>query len=224
MSTMADLIRLRKVRGVTVPCANCGEPVRRLAWELRSGRAVFCGKACADHTVGSAIAEQWQRSFQDRFWQRVDKAGPVIYREIGPCWIWTGQRNNYGYGVVAKDRQSFLAHRVSFAQTATIPEGLYVLHHCDNPPCVRPDHLFTGTALTNTRDMVIKGRNRLPYANMNRKHPNAKLTDESVDTIIKLYNSTPRVTQVQLAASFGVGQSQISRIIRKESWRWKRSA
>ncbi len=96
----------------------------------------------------------------DRFWSKVDKNGPVIYEELGSCWIWTAARNGpNGYGAFRIGKQKHDAHRVAYElQIGPIPEGLCVLHKCDNPPCVRGDHLFVGTRGDNNKDMHKKGR------------------------------------------------------------------
>lgn len=94
--------------------------------------------------------------FEERFWAKVDKGDG--------CWEWTGGRANRGYGHVEPVRgQNRSAHRVSWELTnGPIPDGLWVLHRCDNPPCVRPSHLFLGTHADNMRDMEAKGRGKHP--------------------------------------------------------------
>lgn len=93
------------------------------------------------------------------FWLDVDLNGPLVRPDLGECWIWTGARMRYGYFQYGK--KLIGAHRVAWElRNGPIPDGLYVLHRCDNPPCVRPDHLFLGTAADNTADMVAKGRYR----------------------------------------------------------------
>ena len=75
------------------------------------------------------------------------------------CWEWTGSKNDKGYGRVYADRDEKRAHRAMWEQAhGPVPDGLWVLHRCDNPPCVNPDHLFLGTPLDNVRDMMAKGR------------------------------------------------------------------
>lgn len=91
--------------------------------------------------------------FVDRFWARVDRSGE--------CWEWTAGRTNRGYGVLTAPRHGrrILAHRYSAAlHFGMFDRRLVVCHHCDNPPCVRPEHLFLGTRLDNAMDMISKGR------------------------------------------------------------------
>ena len=92
--------------------------------------------------------QQW-----NAFWSKVDRSGE--------CWIWTGDKMPRGYGRVRRrDRTYVGAHRVAWEIVkGPIPAGLHVCHRCDNPPCVRPDHLFVGTASDNARDRDAKGRN-----------------------------------------------------------------
>lgn len=102
-----------------------------------------------------------------RFWSYVDKSGPVpAHRpELGSCWMWTGSKNWKGYGqfsagetTVSGRSRSSRAHRVSWVMHHGDVGDLWVLHACDTPACVRPDHLFIGTATDNYRDMERKGR------------------------------------------------------------------
>lgn len=90
----------------------------------------------------------------DRFWERVQKTDD--------CWLWTGSTDKDGYGWFWVDGKTATAHRFSYAlhNDGAIPDGLYVCHSCDNPPCVNPDHLWLGTNQDNMDDCARKGRRR----------------------------------------------------------------
>lgn len=97
-----------------------------------------------------------RRPLVQRFWDRVTPGTPT------ECWIWPGTRNNKGYGLIGKGGRGtggFTVHRVSWMiHRGPIPDGKWVLHRCDTPACVNPDHLFIGTHRDNMADMVAKGR------------------------------------------------------------------
>jgi hypothetical protein len=95
------------------------------------------------------------KPLDERFWRHVDASGD--------CWVWTGARSIAGYGKMrlSRPRQLMDAHRVSWElHNGPIPDGFLVLHRCDNPPCVRPEHLFLGTHADNAADKIAKGRAR----------------------------------------------------------------
>lgn len=93
-----------------------------------------------------------------RFWPKVDRRGPL------ECWPWTASSlTTYGYGHIrlTSSRRKVLSHRLAYElANGPIPDGLKVLHECDNPPCCNPAHLFLGTHLANARDRDSKGRQR----------------------------------------------------------------
>lgn len=92
---------------------------------------------------------------EKRFWEKVKKASN------DECWLWLGGKTYGGYGVIGSGGRHGLirAHRLSWEiANSKIPEGLWVLHKCDNPPCVNPKHLFLGTQSDNMNDCIAKGR------------------------------------------------------------------
>lgn len=106
------------------------------------------------------------------FWLHVEKDGPK------GCWLWTGRRSN-GYGRCSFRGRSMMAHRASWIMArGPIPAGLLVLHDCDVPNCVNPDHLFLGTYKTNMDDMYAKGRGPVGDRNGSRTRPDRRATGD----------------------------------------------
>lgn len=76
------------------------------------------------------------------------------------CWEWQGYKNNGGYGIIGVNKETFRTHRLSWTlHRGPIPDGALVCHHCDNPCCVNPDHLFLGSQHDNVQDSIRKGKN-----------------------------------------------------------------
>lgn len=146
------------------------------------------------------------------FWNKVNKDGstPAHCPELGQCWEWIAYCNNKGYGVQLWYEGNKKAHCISWVLVnGNIPNGLWVLHKCDNPACVRPDHLFLGTAQDNVDDRERKRRgNHLSGENNN----NCKLTDAQVEEIRSQY-ATLKQTYQSLASQFGVSRSHIGKLI-----------
>lgn len=113
-----------------------------------------------------------------RFWKKVEKS------EDG-CWVWTAARSDRGYGMFMYNSQKWMhVHRLSYLMhIGKIPEGLLVCHSCDNRVCIRPDHLWAGTPMQNTTDMILKGRARRGEPRFGEKNHAAKLDAESVSVI-----------------------------------------
>lgn len=129
------------------------------------------------------------------------------------CWEWTAARDANGYGVFHyADGRRVLAHRWSYEHhVGPIPDGLWVRHQCDNPPCVNPEHLLVGTPMDNSRDMVRRGRTN-PLRN--ERSPMTKLSDEQVAAVRAAVAGG--ALQKDVAAQFGVHPAHVSRIV---NWR-----
>jgi hypothetical protein len=102
-----------------------------------------------------------RKALAERFWEKVDKGGPEHPVLKTRCWIWVACRTDEGYGRIIIRGWVAKAHRVAWElANGPIRAGLLVCHRCDNPPCCNPAHLFEGTGLDNSRDMVAKGRGK----------------------------------------------------------------
>ena len=155
------------------------------------------------------------RPVAERFWEKVDKDGPVVRSELGPCWMWQATRHRRGYGHFKKDGRTRMSHQVAWEETTGgIPAGLHVLHRCDNPPCVNPAHLFLGTPLDNARDRASKGRG----ANLTGElGPRAKLRAE--DAVVMRYaKSLAGVTSRSLCKAYGVGITTVYDTLHGKRW------
>jgi len=131
---------------------------------------------------------------EERFWEKVMKGEY--------CWDWMGALDSSGYGIFRVFRELKKAHRIAWSfMNGAIPDGGQVLHHCDNPKCVRPDHLFLGTRSINMQDMVTKGRIE------------TKLNYNQVQQIREA-----KARQVDIAKKFAITQSHVSRL--KTGFHW----
>ena len=131
------------------------------------------------------------------------------------CWIWTATKSEDGYGKFYFHPTYERSHRASWMfYVGEIPNGLFVLHKCDNPSCVNPYHLFLGTNDDNIKDMVKKGRQR---ALRGSKHKNAKVTEKDVIEMRKLSESG--LSQYKIAEMFGICKSMANYICNRTNWK-----
>ena len=142
-----------------------------------------------------------------RFWSKVDTSGE--------CWLWKAYKNPQGYGSFKLlNGKAIRAHRFAYEWNGgIIPNGQHVCHQCDNPSCVRPNHLFLGTNYDNVCDRVAKGRQ-----SRGERVWTAKLTERDVQCIREEY-ANGKINQTRLAESYGVGSDQISRIVNGIHWK-----
>lgn len=214
----SDMTKHTKSRAINRLCEECGAE-----FVTGSSIMVFCSTECRVRSVAKE------------------------FHGVEGCWEWPGSRNpQTGYGQLSAwvngKRKLYTAHRISFrAMTGEIPNGMQVLHKCDNRPCFNPGHLFLGTQLTNMRDMAAKGRcvyvrPDVPWQHLHPEkiprgqshhlakstsclprgaaHHNAKLTDDDI-RIIRASNDT----LLMLSTRFGISKSTASSIRRCETWK-----
>jgi hypothetical protein len=136
------------------------------------------------------------------------------------CWFWTGSKDRNGYGKMRFShdglRDEQLAHRISYTLfVGDIPEGMCVLHVCDNPFCVNPQHLWLGTMQDNSIDRSEKGRGWRPIGEL---HHMSKLNDEDVIEMRRLYK-TGDYRKRELALMFGVSFGCAKDVLSRRTWR-----
>ena len=132
----------------------------------------------------------------------------------GGCWIWNGSLDSDGYGLIKVNGHNRHANRIAYElKYGAIPEGQIILHSCDVPVCVNPDHLKAGTYKDNMQDMYQKGRNRNVRG---EKHHRSKLTEKQVKEIRSIQG---RVNFSALGRLYGVSRTTITRILRGQSWK-----
>lgn len=185
-------------------CKTCDCPLP--VYYQRHNPAIFCSRAC-----------KYSYRLQRGFWEYLDKSG-------GPdsCWEWQGSRSYQGYGIISSRGKNFIVSRIVYAAVhGPIPTGLLVCHHCDNPPCGNPAHLFLGTTRDNSLDALHKGRLRGQYApgtthGRGERNGLSKLTENDVRTIRAL-GVTVKLSV--LAKRFGVNTGTIHNVLTRTTWK-----
>ncbi len=150
----------------------------------------------------------------DRFWAKVcrdDGQGPG-----GECWEWRGEGKGDGYGKFRTPGGPRGAHRVAHSLAiGPIPDGMVVMHLCDNPPCCNPAHLRADYFIANVADRDAKGRQNFPYGERMPKH---RLTTAQVVRMREDYAARV-LSSADLSRKYGVSQPMVSMIVRGKAWR-----
>lgn len=184
-------------------CQNCGETFYRdkRCTYAHWGRVRFCSRRCVGATK-TARAEVERGSKAEVFERHIDKTGD--------CWLWTAARDKDGYGIFSYAGKTARAARVALELDGRpVPNGAFACHHCDNPRCVKPAHLFVGSPADNVVDMIAKGRN---YTGS--RHHFSKL-DETAVRAIRASGASAQ----EVAAKYGVTPSSVSLIRRGVTWK-----
>lgn len=184
-------------------CRRCGHTLPVAAFDLvKNGTKRRYRSECNG-------CREARRDPERRFWSHVDRA-----THPGGCWVWIGSVHRRYGRFAARSNTYVRAHRWIWERRyGPIPEGLFVCHHCDNPLCVNPDHLFLGTPAENTQDAYAKGRMA-----SGERHHRAQVTADDVRSIRRLY-AAGNTSHRALAARFGISPSQVRRIVNGESWK-----
>lgn len=182
-------------------CAYCGDSFTVEKARLADGHGKYCKKEC--EVAGRKIRS---KPLEERFWKHVEKTAD--------CWFWTAFKDSRGYGRINFEQTPILAHRVSWEiHNGPIPDGMSVLHHCDNPSCIRPDHLFLGNASDKMNECSKKGR-----TTRGERSKSSKLTEALVSEIRTKYASGT-ISQSKLAKEYGVCQATINEVVRGFLWK-----
>lgn len=149
----------------------------------------------------------------ERFWKKVTKTET--------CWLWNACcMNRNGYGVFASVKE--LAHRYSYRLAfGEIPKGMYVCHHCDNPKCVRPDHLFLGTQRDNLHDMRRKGRDMdsvCPHLHARGSRAAGALLNEKNVFQLRRLHLFKGCSSLRIARWVKMDPAGIVRMLKGENW------
>jgi hypothetical protein len=140
----------------------------------------------------------------------------------GGCVEWTGHKVSGGYGVMGlHGRRTVLVHRVAYAlKYGPIPDGMFVLHRCDNRLCINPDHLFIGTKGDNNADRDSKGRTArgevVARSKRGSSNPHSRLTEELVIAIRAM--AARGMKQSEIAKAMKIDQGHVSAIIHRKKW------
>lgn len=224
------------------PKCNCGQ---ECVWYEQKQRFSVC---CADCNLKKAARTKltYQKAMAAwpkkrtalilnteeiwNLWSRVDFDGPIIRKELGPCWEWTSTLDKHGYGLFGVRRRQILAHRSTLEIHLGEELGDFQsCHHCDNPKCVRPSHLFKGTNADNQIDSRKKGRAFKigEMQHFSKKYPERVLKGEQIHTAVLTEEKVREIrnrhtgwrSELPLSLEFGVSRHQIYMIVTKRSWR-----
>ena len=191
--------------------------------QKEAARVRMLGKSLPLHHRAAISASQRGRVVSDETRSKIGDAnrlGPetcfwpfVLRRSSDECWPWGGKVDGDGYGVMTIRSESSAARYSFRLHNGIITRGLVVRHTCDNPPCVNPRHLISGTHADNVRDCIERGRRRYAFGSSNGA---TRLREEDVRAIKHLLASG--VPRAAIRSRFGIGSSTLHAIVTRRTW------
>lgn len=173
-------------------CEFCNGPFQTTQYFLNKGQGRFCSQTCAQQGL--------KKPDDERYWSF------VIKHPAPQCYEWSGAKNKTGYGQLMVNCKQVGAHRFAYElHHGTIPPGMVVCHHCDNPECTRISHLFLGTFSDNSVDSVKKGRAGA-----------IKMTEDQVKEIRAFAGS---MSFYALGRRYGISDETIRSIVHRKTWK-----
>lgn len=154
-----------------------------------------------------------------RWWRSGPKPVPLTERYVAApngCWNFSGRLSSRGYGMLKWQSKNTYAHRLMYVQThGQIPDGLWVLHHCDNPQCINPEHLYAGTPSDNAKDRENRGRGNQRYG----ERKSDKIPHINAARIIRYMYKTKKGGYRKIGALFGISASHTRNIVTGKCWK-----
>jgi hypothetical protein len=188
-------------------CEWCSHEFLASVHSIRAGGGRFCSMKCVYAWIG-------RRSPEERFWSYVNRTES--------CWLWIGRWNANGYGMLLTPNGRVRAPQFSWELHSgrPVPDGLWVLHKCDTPACVNPEHLFLGTRSDNMKDAAAKGRLAQQKNPERNKAARAKLAKLSPDDVraIRLRHAEGGITLEAIGVSYGVTKHAVWRVVHGKVW------
>ncbi len=179
-------------------------PFCHQAFTTRYRQAKYCSISCSNKASTLSTPDELRSYLLARV---------TIPEDKNACWLWQGSFDSHGYGMMFVKNASIRAHRVSHELfIGPIPEGMYILHACDNPPCISPHHLRYGTKRENAHDRTVHGRQV-----RGSQHTRTRLTEKDVEDILESFHLRNE-TQKDLALRYNVNFVTIHDIVQRKSW------